>query len=86
MNREYIFRGKRWDTDEWVEGYYVCLNGTQHRIYNGYAETDCGNYYPDWYEVIPETVERSVNSKTSRHRGSKYKLAMCNVIRGMLEV
>ena len=54
--REILFRGKRVDNGEWVYGYYVCLNGKSHRIYTGYAETDCGDYYPDFYEVIPETV------------------------------
>ena len=54
--REIIFRGKRKDNGEWVEGYYVCLNGKEHRIYSDYAETDCGDYYPDCYSVIPETV------------------------------
>ena len=53
--REILFRGK--DSDgKWHEGYYVCLNGKSHRIYTGYAETDCGDMYPDWYTVDPETV------------------------------
>lgn len=54
--REILFRGKRKDNGEWVEGFYVCLNSKSHRIYNGCAETDCGDYYPEWFEVIPETV------------------------------
>ena len=53
---EILFRGKRKDNGKWVEGYYVCLNGKVHLIYTGYAETDCGSYYPDFYEVIPETI------------------------------
>lgn len=53
--REIIFRGK--DTDGmWHEGYYCVINGKSHRIYTGYAETDCGTDYPDFYTVIPETV------------------------------
>ena len=56
MNNRYIFRGKRKDNGEWVTGYYVCLNEDRHYIYTGYAETDCGTYYPDCHEVIPETV------------------------------
>lgn len=55
-----ICRGRRLDNQEWVEGYYVYLfDGTgheSHRIYTGYAENDCGDFYPDWSEVDPETV------------------------------
>lgn len=54
--REILFRGKRKDNGEWVDGYYCVFNGVSHRIYTGYAETDCGEYYPDCCEVIPETV------------------------------
>lgn len=57
MNNRHICKAKRKDNNEWVEGYYVCLNGDRHFIYTGYAETDCGTYYPDCHEVIPETVE-----------------------------
>ncbi len=56
MNREILFRGKQKDNGEWVYGYYVCLNGSQHRIYTGYAETDCGEYFAEYLEVIPDTV------------------------------
>ena len=49
----------------WVVGYYVRLSaykgGKQcisHRIYNGYAEMDCGDLYPDWWNVDPDTVSR----------------------------
>ena len=27
-----------------------------HRIFTGYAETDCEDYYPDWFDVDPVTV------------------------------
>lgn len=59
--REILFRGKRIDNDEWVEGFYVHLvdsrkNCGTHRIYLRSAETDCGDYYPDWYAIDPETV------------------------------
>ena len=60
--REYmgLYRGKRVDNGEWVEGYYVRLfdgkGDVSHRIYSGYAETDCGEFYPDWFEVDPDTV------------------------------
>lgn len=54
-----IWRGKRIDNGEWVEGHYVCLTdskGNEHRIYTGYAETNCGDYYPDFYKIDPETL------------------------------
>lgn len=58
--RDILFHGKRVDNGEWVEGFYVhLLDGKgreSHRIYTGYAETDCGDFYPDWYEVDPATV------------------------------
>ena len=60
--RDILFRGKtprqdeHFDDGEWVEGFYTRFNEKEHRIYSGYAETDCGDYYPDWYNVRPETV------------------------------
>ena len=58
--REILFRGRLLDSDEWVEGYYVRLfddkGNISHRIYPGFAETDCGDFYPDWFEVDPVTV------------------------------
>lgn len=60
--RESLFRGKYVVNGEWVEGYYVRLHDSKghesHRIYTGYAETDCGDFYPDWFEVDPATVGR----------------------------
>lgn len=53
--REILFRGK--DNDGvWQEGFYCLLNDKSHRIYTGYAETDCGTYYPNFYTVQPSTV------------------------------
>lgn len=63
MSNRFICRGKRKDNDEWVEGYYVCLNENCHRIYIGYAEKDCGDYYPEYCEVIPETVGKCTGLK-----------------------
>ena len=67
-----LFRGKRTDNDEWIKGFYVHLHDDKghesHRIYTGYAETDCGDYYPDWFEVDPETV-----GQYTGHTGMKRK-------------
>lgn len=58
--REILFRGKRIDNGLWIIGYYVKFltdkNKTQHVIYSGYAETDCDDIYPDFFEVDPETI------------------------------
>lgn len=60
--REILFRARTvseseyMDDGEWVEGFYTCFNGEEHRIYTGYSETDCGDHYPDWFTVLPETV------------------------------
>lgn len=63
MNNRYICKAKRKDNGKWVEGYYVCLNENCHRIYTGYAEKDCGDYYPEYCEVIPETIRRCTGLK-----------------------
>ena len=58
--REILFRGKRLYNGKWVEGFYVRLHDGKgdisHRIYSGYSESDCGDFYPDWFEVDPATV------------------------------
>ncbi|MBR6617951.1 MAG: hypothetical protein IKL00_08810 [Oscillospiraceae bacterium] len=54
--REILFRGKRKDNGEWVEGYYVCVGGKYHYILTGQIDLMSG--YPRFIycEVIPETV------------------------------
>ena len=59
--REILFRGKRVDNGEWVSGYYVRINGKEHRIYTGYAETDCGESFPDYYMVDADTIGQGTN-------------------------
>lgn len=53
-------RAKRVDNDDWVHGYYVPVvtdkNSRKYLIISGYAEEDCGDIYPNWFEVDPETV------------------------------
>ena len=60
MDREILFRGQDVATGDWIKGFYVHLfddkGNDSHRIYLGYAETDCEDYYPDFCEVDPETV------------------------------
>lgn len=55
-----LTRGKRTDNGKWVEGYYVHLHDNKghesHRVYSGYTESDCGEFYPDFFEVEPETI------------------------------
>ena len=53
--REIIFRGKRIDNGEWVEGYYMKLNG-HHYILVG--KLDIMNGYPELvkYVINPKTL------------------------------
>jgi len=60
---EMLARGKRTDNGEWVVGFYVHLKDVMkdletHRIYIYFSETDCGDFYPCWFEVDPATVGR----------------------------
>ena len=57
MMCEILFRGKD-NNDVWHEGFYCVLNDEDHWIYTGYAETDCGDYYADYYSIIPETISQ----------------------------
>lgn len=53
--REILFRGKRKDNGEWVEGKGIDLNFCDAYILT--KEYDCGSgYYSGEYEVIHETV------------------------------
>lgn len=59
--REFLFRGKWIGNQTWEEGYYVHIRDDfkdkeSHRIYSGTAETYCGEFYEDFFEVDPETV------------------------------
>ena len=54
MNREILFRGKRVDNGEWIEGYYTKLNGKTYISQN--LKNEYGAEIMRWIEVIPETV------------------------------
>ena len=64
--REILFRGKRIDNGEWIEGYYVHLTDgseNRYRIYTGYAETDFDCILSQYYEVDPGTVGQYTGKK-----------------------
>lgn len=53
--RDILFRGKD-KNNIWHKGFYCSFNDKSYRIYTGFAETDCGNYYPNYTEINPKTV------------------------------
>lgn len=59
-NREILFRGRRLDNGEWVEGYYVAHRGCCHFIIaspcGGYIAMNNEFYAPESYMVDPSTV------------------------------
>ena len=54
--REILFRGKRVDNGEWVEGFYVCLGDTFPYILSGKLDLKRSYVIFEKYEVVPETV------------------------------
>ena len=53
MNREILFKAKRIDNEEWVEGYYFCAGG-KYMILN-FTEKKCELYH-NMYEVQADTL------------------------------
>ena len=57
---EILFKGKRIDSGEYVEGFYISIGKRSYIICE--AETECVDgentdlYATEWYEVDPETV------------------------------
>jgi uncharacterized phage protein (TIGR01671 family) len=54
--REILFKGKRTDNKQWVEGYYVLIATTRHYIFTGKLDILGGGVAFERYEVIPETI------------------------------
>ena len=53
--RENLFRGKRQDADEWVEGYFA-IDPTDEALYLKDKPCIICALTAEWFEVIPETV------------------------------
>ena len=56
--REILFRGKRKDNGEWVEGYCVCVAEEYHYILTGRLDIYRGNVQFEGDLVIPESVSQ----------------------------
>lgn len=67
MNREVLFKGKRIDNGEWVNGFYVNsldfpFIDSKHFIVE-FTGIESGEPLFDWHEVIPETVSQYIGIK-----------------------
>ena len=62
-----LSRGKDRKTGDWRQGYFVPLYSDKKRssarIYTGYAEHDCDELFPDWYEIDLATLCRCTGLK-----------------------
>lgn len=58
MGREILFRAKRKDNDEWVEGNLITNERCPYKKYIGYIFDESGGFIGDFdiTEVIPGTV------------------------------
>lgn len=59
MNRESLFRAKRIDNGEWVEGYYLNIAKINHFICTGKIKLDGavkGIIAPEMYAIDPDTL------------------------------
>ena len=59
MNREILFKAKRLDNGEWVEGYYLNIAKINHFICTGKIKLDGalkGIIVPEMYAIDPDTL------------------------------
>ena len=59
MNREILFKAKRKDNGEWVEGYYLNIAKINHFICTGKIKLDGalkGIIVPEMYAIDPDTL------------------------------
>lgn len=59
MNREILFKAKKKDNGEWVEGYYLNIAKINHFICTGKIKLDGalkGVIAPEMYEIDPDTI------------------------------
>lgn len=59
MNREILFKAKRKDNGEWVDGYYLNVAKINHFICTGKIKLDGavkGVIAPEMYEIDPDTL------------------------------
>lgn len=57
MEREILFRGRRTDNGEWIDGALICLDDGETRIATSCLSGDDPNlFFVCAYEVDPETV------------------------------
>lgn len=83
--REILFRGKRTDNGEWVEGYYVCKSKdshtSQHFIIQNFRSGSNLDSLVE-FEVIPETVCHYTNFNDEN--GKIYEGDIINVLQDRL--
>ena len=74
MKREILFRGKRIDNGEWVEGDLVHRNG---KIY---VFPQDGLNSADRYEVIPETVGQFITTLPNENRDKVFSNSILEIV------